>query len=59
MLFLLNQPNAKLLNTEYRNLKAIDVDILNNTISQKLSSFQLNQDVDTPDTSKSLQQCYD
>ena len=59
MLFLLNQPNAKLLNTEYRNLKAIDVDILNNTISQKLSSVQLIQDVDTPDTSKSLQQCYD
>ena len=28
-------------------MKAIDVDVLNNTISQKLSSVQLIQDIDT------------
>ena len=32
---------------KYRSLKAIDVDVLNNTKSQKLSSIQLIQDVDT------------
>ena len=43
----LSVKSTKCKTIKYRNLKAIDVDVQNYTISQKLSSVQLIQDVDT------------
>ena len=43
----LSVKSTKCKTIKYRNLKAIDVDVLNTTLSQKLSSVQLIQDVDT------------
>ena len=43
----LSVESTKCKTIKYRNLKAIDVDVLNNTISQELSSVRLIQDVDT------------
>ena len=42
----LSVKSTKFKTIKYRNLKVIDVDVLNNTTSQKLSSVQLIQDVD-------------
>ena len=43
----LSVKSTKCKTIKYKNLKAIDVDVLNNSISQNLSSVRLIQDVDT------------